>query len=80
MNYKMNYRKVLLKKNLKKENGKKIEQKIMKPKVQCQQNQIGAQNDKNQMTIEVINALYAETKLLKTVNFPKTFLFACNKI
>ena len=31
----MNYRKVLLKKNLKKENGKKIEQKIMKPKVQC---------------------------------------------
>ena len=28
------------------------------------------QNDKNQMTIEVMNALYAETKLLeKTVNF-----------
>ena len=65
----MNYRKVLLKKNLKKENGKKIEQKIMKPKVQCQQNQIDSQNNKNQMAIEVMSALYVETKLLKTVNF-----------
>ena len=69
MNYKMNYRKVLLKKNLKKENGKKIEQQIMKPKVQCQQNQIDSQNNKNQMAIEVMSALYVETKLLKTVNF-----------
>ena len=33
-------------------------------------NKIDAQNHKNQMTIEVKNALYAETKLLqKTVNF-----------
>ena len=39
------------------------------PKVQCQQNKIDTQNNKNQMTIEVMRALYAETKLLeKTVN------------
>ena len=37
----------------------------MKLKVQCQQNKIDAQNDKNQMTIEVMNALYTETKLLE---------------
>ena len=59
-----------LKENLKIENGKNIEQKITKPKVRCQQNKIDAQKDKNKMTMEGINALYAETKLLeKTVNF-----------
>ena len=64
-----------LKENLKIENGKNIEHKIMKPKFQCQQNKTDAQNDKIPLTIEVMNAiyaevLYAETKFLeKTVNF-----------
>ena len=57
----INHTRYKLKENLKIENGKNIEQKIMKPKVQCQQIKIDAQNDKNQMTIEGMNALYAET-------------------
>ena len=42
----------------------------MKPKFQCYKNKIDAQNDKHQMAIEIMNALYAEKELLeKIVNF-----------
>ena len=52
------------------ENGKNIEKKIMKPKFQCYKNKIDAQNDKNQMAIEIMNASYVEKELLeKIVNF-----------
>ena len=55
---------------MKTENGKIIEKKIMKPKFQCYKNKIDAQNDKHQMAIEIMNALYAEKELLeKIVNF-----------